>query len=262
MGKNADWQLPPGVAPGTSEYFTSDEIANDYDAYFAHTSLMEFDRRVILEEFGQTESGQTIADFGCGTGRALEVLCQAGYRGLAIDMSEKMLAVVQEKARQQGLDIDCVRANLVQLDGLRDDCVDHGVCLFSTLGMIRGSANRAQAVQHFFRLIRPGGKLVVHVHNYWYNLYDPGGPRKLLINALKSMFLNGIEAGDCYYPYRGVYNMFLHVFRRREIAGLLRRSGFNIQRIIPLGPNRSEPLRAPWWLGSLRCNGWIIVAGV
>lgn len=254
-----DWQLPPGVTSGTQEYFESSAIAEDYDEYFAYTELFHFDKSILLEEIGSAQPGSVVADFGCGTGRALIALGQAGHRGLAIDLSDRMLGVVQRKADEAGLEIDCVKANLVELDGLRDDCVQHGVCLFSTLGMIQGRANRQQAVGHFRRVIEPGGKLVIHIHNYWYNLYDPGGPRWMWSNFWQSLWRKDVERGDRFYPYRGVYNMFLHVFTKSEIRGLLWGAGFRVQRLIPLNPTRMNRLPHSWLFSSLRSNGWIIV---
>ena len=256
----SDWQLPPGVTAGTQEYFESKPVADDYDDYFAYTSLFNFDESILLDEIGSgKENESTVADFGCGTGRALVALGRAGHRGLAIDLSERMLQIVQDKALAEGIEIDCVKANLVELDGFRDNCVQHGVCLFSTLGMVRGKSNRQKVVDHFRRMIQPGGRLVIHVHNYWYNLYDPGGPTWLIKNRFQSLFSRQIERGDRSYSYRGVYNMFLHVFTRSEIKRLLINAGFRIGKMIPLNPTRMDRLAHSWFLSSLRCNGWIIV---
>ena len=259
MNRQADWQLPPGVSPGTQEYFESQMVAEDYDEYFRYTSLFQFDQAILTEEFGKPVPGDTIADFGCGSGRALVPLVSSGYRGLAIDLSASMLDVVRRKSDEQDLGIHCVQANLVELDGFRDDSVDHGICLFSTLGMVQGKSNRQQAVSHFRRMIRPGGKLVIHVHNYLYNLFDPGGPTWMFRNLWQSWTRKGVERGDRTYPYRGVYNMFLHVFTRSEIRALLQRAGFRISRWIPLNPTRMDRLRLDWLASSLRCNGWVLV---
>ena len=152
-----------------------------------------------------------------------------------------------------------LQANLVELEGFADHVVDHGVSLFSTLGMIRGRENRLRALQHARRILRPGGLFVIHVHNYWYNLFDPAGPWWLFQNWLRSTVVRDIEAGDKFFDYRGVPNMFLHVFTPRELRGALRQAGFRIIETIPLDPQRHRALRRPWWFGRLRANGWIVV---
>ncbi|MDB4794087.1 MAG: methyltransferase domain-containing protein [Pirellulaceae bacterium] len=259
MNPNPNWQLPTGVSHGTMEYFHSDSIAEDYDEYFEYTSLFSLDESILKEELRSVSQQGFVADFGCGTGRSLVSACELGFKGLAIDMSLPMLNIVQQKSLQHQFEISCVKANLVELNGFRDNIAEHGVCLFSTLGMIQGDNNRLAAMRHFRRLIKPGGKLILHVHNYWFNLYDPGGPKWMLHNAWQACRSSNIERGDRLYPYRGVYNMFLHVFTRSEIRNLTSRAGFQKIRFIPLNPVRMNRLSHGWWFSSLRCNGWIIV---
>ena len=254
-----DWQLPRGVTRGLWEYVHSDSVADNYDDYFAFNRLFVFDEQVVLRALGEAGPGQLVADLGCGTGRALVAVCRRGFRGLAIDLSQRMLEIVQQKADDDDLPICGVRANMVELDGLRDGSVDHVLCLFSTLGMIRSRSNRLRVLQHAQRMLRNEGRLVIHVHNYWYNLFDPGGPWWVAGNLLRAVFQRDIETGDKFFPYRGVPNMYLHVFTRREFRRALRRSGFRIHKIIPLDPRRHRALRWPWLLGRLRANGWIVV---
>ncbi|MCA9238939.1 MAG: class I SAM-dependent methyltransferase [Planctomycetales bacterium] len=251
-----EWKLPPGVARGTWDYANSTLVAEDYDDYHALNPLFEFEESILAEEFNPPG---VVADFGCGTGRALVPLVRRGCRGIAVDLSEKMLAIVREKAGLEGLAIECVQANLVELDALASESADYGMCLFSTLGMIRGRKNRAAALAHMRRVLRPGGKLVLHVHNLWFNLHDPGGAAWILRGLGKTLRRSDWELGDKYFPYRGVPNFFLHVFRRRELRRDLRKAGFRVTRWVPLDVRRRHALRAPWLVSFLRANGWIVV---
>lgn len=250
------WQLPPGVARGSWDYVESPRIAADYDEYFVGTPLFDFDEAVLAEHI---QPPARVADLGCGTGRALLPLVRRGCRGLAVDLSDSMLRIVQEKAELEGLPVACLLANLVELDCLAAESVDHAICLFSTLGMIRGAEHRLRFLRHVRRILRPGGVFVLHVHNYWYNLYDPDGPWWLLGNWWQSLWDREIEAGDKYFPYRGVPTMFLHVFTEGELLGALREAGFELLDFIHLDPQRCGPLPWPWLVGSLRANGWIAV---
>ncbi len=261
--RSTEWQLPPGVTRGLWEYAHAVHIAADYDDYFALNRLFDFDEQVLSKYFKCPPAGSTavVADLGCGTGRALVPLARRGLRGLAIDLSEQMLSLVKQKADIENLPIDCLQANMVELDCLADESVDYAICLFSTLGMIRGKQCRAQALGHIRRILKPRGVFVLHVHNYWYNLYDPGGPWWLIKNLLRSIVDREVERGDKFFHYRGVANMFLHVFTRRELNGALRRAGFRIKEIISLDMARQRTLPYPWLFGSLRANGWIVVCG-
>lgn len=257
----AYWKLPAGVTRGLWEYVHSRHIADDYDAYFAYNKLFDFDEQVLARWLDPTETpGAIVADLGCGTGRALTPLVRRGFRGLAVDLSSRMLSIVQAKAASENLPIDCVKANLVELDGLADASVSHAICMFSTLGMIQGRANRLQALTHVQRILKPRGRFVLHVHNYWFNLYDPGGPWWLFKNLLRASIVRDIEPGDKFFPYRGLANMYLHVFRRSELVRDLRQAGFRTLEVIPLHPRRIRALKAPWLFGRLRANGWIVVS--
>lgn len=251
------WQLPPGVSRGLWDYAHSRSVAEDYDEYFALNSLFDFDEQVLARFF--TQPGALVADLGCGTGRALLPIVRRGLRGLAIDLSRPMLEVVREKATLDSLPIDCLQANLVELGSLRDASIDYAMCMFSTLGMIRGRENRRRALGHIRRALKPDGVFVLHVHNFWHNLFDPGGPWWLLRNLLIAPLRRDLDIGDKSFSYRGVPNMFLHVFRRGELRGELRRAGFRVREMIPLDTTRRHPLPRPWLLERLRANGWIVV---
>jgi len=254
--RRPEWQLPPGVSRSLWEYAHSEPIAQDYDDFFAFNSLFELDEQVLRRHF--TAPG-LVADLGCGTGRALIPLVRSGFCGLAIDLSEEMLAIVKQKAQEEDLSIEFLCANLVELDPVADDSVDFAMCLFSTLGMIRGRDNRRRALCHARRILKPNGKFVLHVHNFWFNLFDPAGPWWVLKNVLRAAVVGDFERGDKYFEYRGVPNMFLHVFTLGELKQDLRHAGFQIRELILLDTSRQRPLSRPYLFGRIRANGWIVV---
>lgn len=262
--KRRQWSPLPGVDNGTWDYLNSSWIAERYENYFAEHPLFAVDQEVLHNAFGPPSPDKIIVDLGCGNGRALLPLVQQGFSGLAVDLSIAMLSEVRDRAQDCGLEVPCVQANLVQLDGLSDASCAHGMCLFSTLGMIHGRGHRVAALKHFRRIIRPQGTLVLHVHNYWYNLFDPGGPWYVLKNLMASgwsqTFGNGqLERGDKHYPYRGLQNMFLHVFTKSEIEADVRSAGWTTAEFIPLRPVSLQPWREPAWGKSIRSVGWMIL---
>jgi ubiquinone/menaquinone biosynthesis C-methylase UbiE len=250
------WQLPSGVPRGVWEYTQSDHIAAEYDAYFAENRLFEFDEQVLARHFHRPG---LVVDLGCGTGRALVGLARRGFHGVAVDLSPHMLGIVAEKARLEKLNIECVQANLVELDCLADRSADYAICLFSTLGMIRGRAHRQQALDHIRRILKPGGLFVIHVHNFWYNLFDPLGRRWLVQHAMDKIRHGDMQLGDKFFPFHGIGQLFLHTFTQRELRKALRRAGFKAREWIPLDTDRQRPLRHRWFCSRFRANGWIAV---
>ena len=260
-----DWRLPPGVSRGAWDYAQSRSVAEGYDAYHGDHPLFAVERAVVDRAIGPPPpGGGVVADLGCGTGRALLPLVRRGWRGLAVDLSAGMLDVVQQKADADGLDVECLRANLVELgpDFVADASVDHALCLFSTLGMVRGRANRRTALGHVRRVLKPGGRLVLHAHNLWWNLRDPGGPWWVLRSVARAALAKpgGFELGDKTYPYRGVPNFFLHAYRSGELRADLRAANFATMEWVPLAAGAGAPLGRPWLLPSVRATGWLVVA--
>ena len=241
---------------GTWDYAQSEDIAEGYDHEFAVNSLFEFDQSVLQRHF--TKPGRII-DLGSGTGRLLVPFPRRGFRGLAVDLSPPMLAIVGEKAKLEDLPIDRLMANIAELDCLRDASADYGICMFSTLGMVKGSANRRRMLDHVRRILKPGGTFVLHVHNRWYNLFNPQGRAWLAAGVVGWLLGRDEEPGDKFFSYYGVPRMFLHVFTRSELTALVKAAGFEIVEFIPLDTQRRHALRWPWLFGRLRANGWIVV---
>ena len=210
-------QLPAGVAPGCWDYAEAPFIARGYDDYIADHRLVRLDQELIDERFHGTG---TVVDLGCGTGRSLLPLMQRGYQGVGIDLSQAMLETFQQKAAARNLSATCLRGNMVELDFMPDRVADIVLCLFSTLGMIRGHAHRQAATRHIHRILKPGGVFMLHVHNLWHNLWIPQGNRWLFGNLAKSCC--GLATrGDKTYDYRGVSNFYLHMFTYGELRSLL-----------------------------------------
>ena len=257
--RKPSWQLPPGVTRGVWDYVHSELIAEDYDDYFSYSPLFEYDLRVVREHI-ECATNPIVADLGCGTGRTAIALAQAGARVVAIDLSEQMLNVTLSKADAQDLPVTTVRANLVELTGIADTTVDHAVCLFSTLGMIQRHQYRQQTLGHIHRILKPSGKVILHVHNVMANVSDPGGLKWLLGSLYKRFTTRNFELGDKHFSYRGLPSMFLHTFSARELKRLLRNTQFQIRQWIPIDAATAGPLGCSWWLPSWRASGWIVVA--
>lgn len=254
---SADWQLPPGVTRSLWDYLHDPDIARRYDARLAGTPLLALDIAFVLEH---CRPPGRIADLGCGTGRLALTAAQHGYQPIAIDLSPEMLKVLGDKARAARLDIPRLCANLVNLGCLDDATFDHAACLFGTLGMIAGADARRTMIAHVFRILRPGGVFVLHVHNRWFNVWTRAGRRLLVADLVGSWF--GRRAPGDYEmpPHQGLSRLTMHLFTRREVVRLLREAGFTISVIRPVSPRPDGAVRLPWWFGRLRSYGYLVAA--
>jgi len=250
-----DWKLPPGVSRALWDYLHDAELARGYDAALAGTPLLEVDLRFVAQHCPRPGR---LLDLGCGTGRLLLPFAERGYRVLGVDLSAEMLRVVGTKATAAGLAVDGLQANVVELGMLADGSFDYAACLFSTLGMITGAAQRQQAVREVRRVLKPGGVFVLHVHNRWFSMWDPIGRRWLLGDLLRQLRREP-TAGDRGVTEGGWAGLTLHHFTRREVRQLLTANGFAIARVQPVGLSAGT-LRAPWWCPGLRAYGYLVAA--
>ena len=252
-----DWQLPPGVDRGLWDYLHDADIARSYDETLANSPLITVDQAFTERHF---ERPGRLIDLGCGTGRLLVSFARRGYWVLGVDLSEEMLKAAGAKAEQAGVTVHRLKANLVELDGVRDQSFDYAACLFSTLGMVRGDVERQRVLKHVYRVLKPGGRLVLHVHNRWFNLWDPEGRRWLLWDFVQSV-RRGRQAGDRLMPvHRGIAGLTLHLFTRREVSRRLRRTGFRIVEVQPVSSGPDGRLSLPRFFGWLRAYGYLIAA--
>ncbi len=252
----ADWQLPPGVNRGLWDYLHDPGIARGYDAGLAGTPLFDIDRAFV--ERHCPRPGRLL-DLGCGTGRLLLAWTQRGGWGLGVDLSPEMLCVANNKALSANRPIALLRANIAELNCLADGSFDGAACLFSTLGMVRGAAQRRRVVEHAFRLLRPGGRFILHVHNRWFNVRDRAGRAWLLRDWLHSW--TGAEAGDRVMPvHQGIAGLTLHLFTRREACRLLTDAGFRLLEVRPISLRPDGRVPCPAWFGWLRAYGYLLAA--
>jgi SAM-dependent methyltransferase len=149
----------------------------------------------------------------------------------------------------EGLQPSFVKANLIDLSELLSGSFDYAACLFSTLGMVRGLENRAKVIANAFRLLKPGGRFVLHVHNRYFRGL---GWKRILGQATKS--IRG-KAGEIAMPQAyGGAPLTLHHFTRREAVQLLEASGFAVREVLAVGVDG----KTAW--PCLRVYGWLILS--
>ena len=240
------------MAPGTWRYLHSRPIADGYDAFVDGTPLCDLDRQIVRDWLPTIGSAPLrIADLGCGTGRTVQTIVQSGHRALAIDRSAAMLRHVVARGLAAATPL---RMDLTELDAIDDGSVDAVTCLLSTIGMVRGSAGRAAALAGAARITRPGGQLLLHAHHLWAAVTEPGGPATLVRQAIQGVADRDHEFGDATYAYRGLPDMFLHRFGRRELTRLVGGAGWRVDEILKISLDGSK------LIGRGIAGGFFIVA--
>jgi SAM-dependent methyltransferase len=229
-----DWQLPPGVDRGLWDYLHSGEMVRGYDGQMQSSPLARADVAFCEQVF---EGPGRLIDLGCGTGRLCVHFARKGYDCVGVDLSDEMLAQARVNADEAGVKVEWRNANLVELSGIPAGNFDYAACLFSTLGMVRGEENRAAALRQTFRVLRPGGRFVLHVHNRYFRGLGWGRVARQAVRTL----LGRADAGDVTMPQAyGGAPLTLHHFTRREATALLTAAGFRVQTVIAVAESGDE----------------------
>lgn len=106
----------------------------------------------------QADPGDTVLDVACGTGDlALAFSRQGVARVLGVDFTYDMLTVAKGKPPAAGRAIPRYQAG----DAMRLPIADQRVDVVSIAFGIRNVADPAAAIGEFFRVLRPGGRLVI-----------------------------------------------------------------------------------------------------
>lgn len=103
-----------------------------------------------------------VLDLGCGFGRHAIALAQRGYRVTGVDLSPQLLRIGEETARSVGAQIQWMRRDMRELDGLGP--FDACVCLYTVFGYFDDEVN-AQVIRGIHDVLAPGARLMLDVFN-------------------------------------------------------------------------------------------------
>lgn len=243
--------------PTVVQYVNNEKIASEYDDYFRDNKLFRFDCTVLREEL---PAGGRILDAGCGSGRHLLFLEENGFEAHGLDLSAHFLNVARKKLRKHGYSSRLHQGDLLRPpEGMLPNggLFDGVILMFSVLGMVRGAQSRLQALKTLGGLLRPGGRLIAHVHNRQY------GTNVVLekLQRLRGIFpqAQGLEEGDkILHNYRGIMDLYLHVFTRDELETLSMSAGLKVVRILNLTSERDGVCDSD--VPAFRANGFILIA--
>lgn len=222
-----------------------DNLAVSYDHYFQSglygRRYPRFNPNVADLVRGLVTQGSCVLDFGCGDGRYIHPLLDAGASVIGYDISPVAIETLSLRYRN-AIESGRLRTVGYALDALERQ-VAPGSCdlvllLFGVLGHIRGDAQRVATLRTLHAMLRPGGRLVVTVPNRRRRFSKEQAACRDLIASDK------IEDGDVFYQRHEsgkAIDMYYHLFSLESFKDLLARAGFAVERILPesVMPERS-----------------------
>ncbi|MEO8128714.1 MAG: class I SAM-dependent methyltransferase [Bryobacteraceae bacterium] len=134
-----------------------DFIAADYDELMQPDMRM---RRALWRHYARVfRPGDSVLDFGCGTGTDAIHMARLGIRATGIDASHGMISEFRRKADAEGLAIEARRGSLAELRVFAPASFAGITSAFAALNTVPDlPAFAAEA----HRLLRPGGRMIGH----------------------------------------------------------------------------------------------------
>lgn len=185
-----------------------DQVADGYDSPALRYFPLAADRLALKL---RPTPGQKVLDVCAGTGVASLALAQLvgpSGRVFAIDLSEAMLARLEEKKRQFGLEHIDVHVMDASRPEFHSEYFDHVVSSFGIFFM----PDMASALREWVRVLRPGGTLMFTA--FAASAFEPC--KTMFFERLKNY---GVEPAQAMSPARQLYDP-AECRRLAESAGL------------------------------------------
>lgn len=132
-----------------------DRVAGVYDQRYAYPPALGLRQALWL---AQTFAPGTVLDLGCGTGRILGPLAQAGFSPVGLDCSRAMLGRAHRKTAAR-----LVLADARQGLPFGDDSLDLVISLHATLIHFTGPQELENLLAEVRRVLAPAGAMVVEL---------------------------------------------------------------------------------------------------
>lgn len=170
--------------PRLSVALAYDAIAAEYDEYVRGDAWM---RQVLHAHYLRLfRAGDRILDVGCGTGIDAVALAQHGIQVVGMDASSAIVERMRAKVASAGLEarVEARVLAIQQLEQLRGEPFDGLISAFASLSSL---PDLAEFADNAARLVRPGGRLVLHMLNR-FSLWEwLGAMRRGDLTAVRSV---------------------------------------------------------------------------
>ena len=176
-----------------------------------------------LEENLKGSKPLRILDAGGGTGRWAIPLAEQGHSVIILDISEKMLRIAENKARQLQL-AHLIKTKVGNMEETQfpDEYFDFILCEGDAFGL---TTNPAKAIHEFSRVLKPLGKLSLTIANYYKMLFYQ---QEVIQSKGLSEYLQRAE--KIAEPFKGPH---VRTYKPEIACHMLESAGFHIERTAP-----------------------------
>ncbi|MDF2558338.1 MAG: hypothetical protein K0R71_2166 [Bacillales bacterium] len=160
-------QKPEIFEEGTSNFWTDEYISKkmleahlnpDWDAASRKPGTIEKTVDWIHKNFLNKES--KVLDLGCGPGLYAERLAKLGHKVTGIDFSKNSIEYAKDSCAKQGLDIDYIYQNYLELD--YQEQFDLIILIYCDFGAL-SDEKRDVLLKKIYKALKPGGTFIFDV---------------------------------------------------------------------------------------------------
>ncbi|PLX13572.1 MAG: ubiquinone biosynthesis protein UbiE [Marinilabiliales bacterium] len=171
--------------------FEKVELANSYDSYYETEQGKTIDRieKELIGKILKNAKSDEMLELGCGTGHWTEFFEEIGYNITALDISVPMLEI----AKKKDLMAKFIHGNSEQLP-----FEDQTFNIVASITMIEFVSNQEKVIHEMFRVLKPGGLLVLGCLNADSVM---GKTKELSETFRNAKFLNPAEIEKLLIPY-------------------------------------------------------------
>ncbi len=171
--------------------------------------------------------GQKILDIGCGNGRMMALLADKKIDYFGCDISNKLITLAKRKCQQYSFKTADFQVADIRSLPYGDNFFDV-VLAVAVLHHLPHPDNRWQVLQEIYRVLKPGGLLLMNNWYFW-NTYANKKyqiKKQILIN-----WLRGLEKQALLIPWKDhqgkiLFNRYYYAFHKKELGSLLTQIGF------------------------------------
>lgn len=177
---------------------TDDKLQSKLDDYWNHRSrgynlathmllknTSNYD--ALIDSLMPRGKSGNVLDVGTGCGQMAIIAARRGHHVTAVDSSERMIYYAQRNAERFGLNIDCVRMDMNNLN-LEDESYDL-IIAKSSIWCLR---EPVKAIRRWVELIKPGGHMLIIDSNYYLGHFDSDYRSFLEYRTLQNKETNGM----------------------------------------------------------------------
>lgn len=188
---------------------------------------------VMIKKYFKNKS--TILDIGCGTGRTTIHLNKLGYNVTGMDITPAMIKNAKNIAKLKHLKITYEEGNVTNLK-YRNSLFDNAIFSYCGWNQIPGEENRLNALKEIYRVLKPGGYLLLTSHIrrlqgfliFWSKQWV-----KIYIQKPLGFNISEVEFGDYFYKLesireKNIQKQYAHMPRLKFVKEQIAKVGFDL----------------------------------